>query len=206
DPHYLERRYFGGFVPYVFKDFVLSRESNGNRWVQFRQMAKREIPSWPTYRYFPSRQSASAISYGKTALWLNTLERHIGWPVLQGVLSTYFSRWKFRHPTPDDFFAVVNEVTGRDFTWYFEQVYRSPNAFDYGIDDLKSDADEQGFRTSVVVRRYGEATFPVDVVTRFENGQQLTEHWDGVDRWKQYSYDGRSRAVSAAVDPQRVLL
>jgi hypothetical protein len=206
DPHYLERRYFGGFVPFVFKDFVLSRESDGDRWARFRPMASRELASWPTYRYFPSRQSASAISYGKTALWLNTLERHLGWPTLQKILSTYFSRWKFGHPKPADFFAVVNEVTGRDFTWYFDQVYRSSNVFDYGVDELKSVADGKGFRTSVVARRYGEATFPVDVVTRFENGRTTTEHWDGLDRWKDYSYDGESRAVSAEVDPERVLL
>jgi hypothetical protein len=206
NPHYLERRYFGGFVPFVFKDFVLARESDGDRWARFRPMARRELASWPTYRYFPSRQSASAISYGKTALWLNTLERHLGWPTLQKILSTYFSRWKFGHPKPADFFAVVNEVTGSDFTWYFDQVYRSSNLFDYGVDELKSVADGKGFRTSVVARRYGEATFPVDVVTRFENGRTITEHWDGLDRWKHYSYDGESRAVSAEVDPERVLL
>jgi hypothetical protein len=97
-------------------------------------------------------------------------------------------------------------VTGRDFTWYFDQVYRSSNAFDYGVDELKSAGDGTVFRTSVVVRRYGEATFPVDVVTRFENGQRMTERWDGLDRWKHYSYDGESRAVSAEVDPERVLL
>ena len=31
----------------------------------------------------------------------------------------------FKHPKPDDFFAVVNEVSGQDLTWFFDQVYRS---------------------------------------------------------------------------------
>ena len=35
--------------------------------------------------------------------------------------------------SPQDFFAVANEVSGRDLTWFFDQVYRSSNVFDYGV-------------------------------------------------------------------------
>ena len=59
---------------------------------------------------------------------------------MQRIMSTYFERWKFRHPKPQDFFAVVNEVSGRDMTWFFDQVYRSSNVFDYALDDLKTAA------------------------------------------------------------------
>jgi len=34
----------------------------------------------------------------------------------------------------------------------------------------------------------------------------VTEHWDGVDRWKLYVYDRAVPALSAQVDPERVLL
>jgi hypothetical protein len=58
----------------------------------------------------------------------------------------------------------------------------------------------------VVVRRYGEATFPVDVVTTFADGQQITERWNGLDRRVIYTYDRGARATSVQVDPKRVLL
>jgi len=38
------------------------------------------------------------------------------------------------------------------------------------------------------------------------NGERVTEHWDGVDRWKLYAYDRPVQALSAQVDPDRVLL
>ena len=57
-----------------------------------------------------------------------------------------------------------------------------------------------------MVRRYGEAIFPVDVRVTFANGEQVDEQWSGRDRWKAYTYDRPSRAVSAQVDPERVLL
>ena len=34
----------------------------------------------------------------------------------------------------------------------------------------------------------------------------MTEQWNGQDRWKLYSYDRAAQAVSAQVDPNRVLL
>jgi len=204
EPNVLALRYFGGFVPWVFSDIALSRETEGNRLAGYRRDAKSDAQSTPTYRYFPS--TGGSITYNKTALWLNTLERRLGWPVLQRILSAHFARWQFKHPTPDDFFKVANEVSGQDLGWYFDQVYRSSNVFDYGVQELKSESDGDQYRASVVVRRYGEATFPVDVLVTFANGEGVTEHWDGKDRWKLYSYDRPSPVVSAQVDPNRVLL
>jgi hypothetical protein len=198
-PNYLAQRYFGGFVPWVFRDIAISRIDN-DRLTGYRDNAEADRQSTPTYRYWPA--TATFMSYNKTALWLHTLENYLGWPVLQKILATYFERWSFRHPQPDDFFAVVNEVSGRDMTWFFDQVYRSSNVFDYGVQALRS-ADGQ---TSVVVRRYGEAIFPVEVVTTFADGTEAREQWDGVERRMVYSYDRKARALSAVVDPARVLL
>jgi hypothetical protein len=58
----------------------------------------------------------------------------------------------------------------------------------------------------VVARRFGEATFPVDVLTTFADGSTKTEHWDGIARRTMYVYEGKSRAVSMQVDPNRILL
>ena len=146
------------------------------------------------------------MTYAKTALWLNTLERRIGWPTLQQIMATYFSRWKFKHPKPQDFFAIVNQVSRQNFTSYFDQVYRSSDVLDYGVQELKSTAEGDRFRTSVVVRRYGEVVVPVDVRVTLENGERITEQWTGRDRWRLYTYDRPSRAVSAHVDPDRTLL
>ena len=57
-----------------------------------------------------------------------------------------------------------------------------------------------------IVRRFGEAHFPVDVLVTFRNGQQVTEQWDGRERWKLYTYERAAQALSAQVDPGRILL
>ena len=203
-PEYGILRYFGGFVPYVFKDLVATREIDGNRFAGYRRAPKGDAQSTPSFRYYPA--TGSVITYNKTALWLNTLERWIGCPTEQRILSTYFSRWQFKHPKPQDFFDVANEVSGRDLSGYFAQVYRSSNAFDYGIQDLRSDKDGDQYRTLAVVRRYGEAVFPIDVCVTFADGTRVVEHWDGVDRWRLYTYNRAQPAVSAEADPGHILL
>ena len=54
-------------------------------------------------------------SYGKPALVLQTLEGLLGEETMVKVLRTYARRYRFAHPTTEDFIATVNEVTGRDW-------------------------------------------------------------------------------------------
>jgi hypothetical protein len=223
-PNYRVERFFGGFIPWQFRDLPLSRATDGNGLNGYRPAAESDDPSVPTFRYWPGTHAQ--ITYSKTALWLHTLERYLGWDTLQRILSTFFERWKFRHPRPEDFFAVVNEVSGQDLAWFFNQTYRSSNVFDYGVErvttsplsvrGLSNDnmpdpvfeerTDTALHRTTVVVRRFGEAFFPVDVVTTFADGDQAREKWDGRDRWQAYTYDRPARAVQVEVDPERTLL
>ena len=72
---------------------------------------------------------------------------------------------------------------------------------------FKADKPTPGrFRTTVVVRRLGEGIFPVDVLVTFEDGEKVRERWDGRDRWRMFTYETGVKAVSAQVDPERVLL
>jgi hypothetical protein len=200
----VEQRYFGGFVPWVIAGLPISR-LDGDRLTGYRDNAEADTQSTPTWQYWPG--TSTFITYNKTALWLHTLERHLGWPTMQRVLSTYFERWKFRHPTPMDFFAVVNEVSGQDLTWFFDQAHRSANTFDYRLQELSSEKLPSGmYRTVVVARRDGEATFPIEVVTTFDGGEQVTERWDGRERRVIYTYERAARATHARIDPRRVLL
>jgi aminopeptidase N len=223
-PNYFAKRYFGDFIPWVFKGFPLSRTGEGDRMSTYRPAATTDTPATPTWRYWPT--TAGYITYGKTALWLHTLEQMVGAPTFQRILSTYFSRWSFRHPGPADFFAIVNEISGRDFTWFFDQVYRGSGVFDYSVQMLRSEPNadrgyfgegpqrafrgsRQGqgeFATTVVVRRNGEGVFPVDVRLVLENKEEVRWQWDGRDRWKSFEVVKPSRASFVQVDPNHVLL
>src|SRR5204862_7854279 len=60
--------------------------------------------------------------------------------------------------------------------------------------------------TGLVVRRYGDAVLPVEVLVTFSDGQQVRERWDGRDRWRLYRWERPVRATTAQGDPGRTLL
>ena len=173
-------------------------------------------------------------SYGRVALTLRTLESYLGEEVMARVMRTYQQRWRYRHPAPQDFFDVVNEVSGRNMDWFFKQFFRSSNLVDYAVTQIANDPlegkvgiyDENGrkvyyseetakenfeksapkrYRSTVLVRRLGEAKAPVDVLVRFENGETIREQWDGQYRWVKYVYERPSQVKSAEVDTERKL-
>jgi hypothetical protein len=222
-PNYLVQRFFGGFIPWQYRDIALQRATDTNYMNTFRRHADRDALATPTYLLWPGTHQS--LSYHKAALMLHTLERFHSWEVMQRVLATFFTRWKFRHPAPDDFFAVLDEVTGQDHKTFIEQAYSNSHVFDYAIERLDSGniawrglgeapsgpAYEQQtldklYRTVVVARRIGSGQFPVDVLVTFADGHQERERWDGLARWQTFTFDRPARAVSAQVDPERVLL
>lgn len=53
-------------------------------------------------------------------------------------MRTFHTRFRFKHPATQDFIAVVNEVSGKDMAWFFEQMFFNTLNFDYGIASVRS--------------------------------------------------------------------
>lgn len=82
--------------------------------------------------------SYGANVYMRASTCLNTLERYLGIETMSRVMRTYHMRWRFRHPKTRDFVDAVNEVSGRDMTWFFDTLFYGTLDFDYGIASLVS--------------------------------------------------------------------
>ena len=66
-----------------------------------------------------SSSQLSAVNYRviagtKSGLWMQALERHLGEPLFDSCIHTYFRLWKFRHPYPQDFKKVVEGASGKN--------------------------------------------------------------------------------------------
>jgi hypothetical protein len=180
---------------------------------------------------FVSGGSYATNVYSKAALTLKTLENFLGEEVMAGIMRTYYERWKFRHPTTDDFVAVAEEVSGRDLGWFFDQFFRTAGALDYAVSSIRSreedeplgfyggellapksgkkgrDKDqEKVYRNEVVVQRKGELFFPQEILVTFEDGEEIRETWDGRDRWKKFIYKRPVKLKSAGLDPENKIL
>ena len=59
---------------------------------------------------FRSTYSYGGITYGKSATLLATLETLIGRDTMDEAMRTYFMRYRFTHPTTEDFLRTIEEV------------------------------------------------------------------------------------------------
>ncbi len=157
--------------------------------------------------------SYGAISYGKTASMLLTLETVVGEKTLRDALHNYFMKYRFTHPTQEDFLRTVNETAQQDLGWYWQQAVYGTQMLDYEVSraestpvnwyDPKLDEKkgETEYETQVVLHRKGDFVFPVEAEIKFDNGESDRVRWDGRDRWVRYVYTKKAQVVSVQIDP-----
>jgi hypothetical protein len=62
---------------------------------------------------FHNAESYGGVTYGKSAVLLKTLEGIIGQDTMDEALRVYFMRFRFTHPTTEDFLRTIEEVAIR---------------------------------------------------------------------------------------------
>ena len=184
--------------------------------------------AWEYY----SGGSYGANSYSKPGLFLTTIHNYLGKETMLKVMHTYADRWRFKHPKSQDFVNVVNEVSGRNLNWFFDQALYTNATLDYSVDRIVINevADSRGFdfswsvdqpdsaktkespagvdsakvyKSEVSIRRLGAFKFPVKVEVMFEGGVKVREQWDGLELWKKFTYIKPVKVISATVDPDK---
>ena len=53
------------------------------------------------------------VAYYKTNKWMQLLQKELGREVFDKAMQEYFKRWQFKHPYPEDFRKVMEEVSGK---------------------------------------------------------------------------------------------
>ena len=89
-----------------------------------------------------SMSSYGGVTYGKTATMLLSLETIVGEQTLKNALHTYFMKYRFTHPTQEDFMRTVNEVAGQDLSWYWNQAVYGTQVLDYEVLARRLDSGE----------------------------------------------------------------
>lgn len=77
-------------------------------------------------------------AYGKPSTALNILrETVMGRELFDFAFKTYANRWKFKHPTPADFFRTMEDASGVDLDWFWRGWFFTTNHVDMSIEDVK---------------------------------------------------------------------
>ncbi len=77
-------------------------------------------------------------AYGKPATALNILrETVMGRDLFDHAFKTYSNRWKFKHPTPEDFFRTMEDASAVDLDWYWRGWFYTTDYVDIGVKGVK---------------------------------------------------------------------
>ena len=128
----------------------------------------------------------------------------------------YFMKYRFTHPEKEDFLKTIEQVSGKDLRWYFNQAIYGSQVMDYKVlkiesfpvnwyqekqKDARGDDKNIVYRSSVWVQRKEDFVMPVEVEIKFDNGEAVREHWDGAARWTKFTYEKKAKVESAEIDP-----
>ena len=104
----------------------------GNRFVPKEKFLKDRFPAYPeklllramikikkdqpinTVSENFSKLNYGLVAYEKTGEWMKLLETELGKETFDRVMQTYYQRWKFKHPYPEDFKTVAEEVSSKN--------------------------------------------------------------------------------------------
>lgn len=76
-------------------------------------------------------------AYGKPATALNILRETImGRELFDIAFKEYARRWKFKHPTPADFFRTMEDASAIDLDWFWKGWFYSTDHVDISLDEV----------------------------------------------------------------------
>ncbi len=121
-------------------------------------------------------------AYGKPATALNILRETImGRELFDYAFKTYARRWKFKHPSPADFFRTMEDASGIDLDWFWRGWFYTTDHVDIAIADVqwyRLDTKNPDLENSLLAEARRQAPENISIV---RNREQIAQTQDEVD-------------------------
>ncbi|WP_209406100.1 M1 family metallopeptidase [Pseudozobellia sp. WGM2] len=149
-------------------------------------------------------------AYGKPATALNILrETVMGRELFDHAFKTYSQRWKFKHPTPEDFFRTMEDASAVDLDWYWRGWFYTTDYVDIGVKGIKkyyvTDKPSKKMQEYMAARNITEAELPPLVYLAEEGSEDADPNLKGKaptessKTLKEFMMDNLTEAERAAV-------
>ncbi len=150
------------------------------------------------------------VSYFKSAYGLTLLREQILGPErFDRAFRRYISLWAFRHPTPSDFFRLMDSEAGEDLSWFWRGWYFNNWGPDYALTHVDCLPDTQTQGAQITIQNKGWLPIPVTLqVTWADNSTSRiripSESWM-LKQTLTLNIPGNQLVKSAELDPDHVI-
>lgn len=111
-------------------------------------------------------------AYARSGMAFLILENIVGKDLVKKSLQEFVKVWKYKHPTPYDFFFSINKTTGKNLNWFWKSWFFDQGYPSLGLNDI-------GIKKERKVEVVKKGHFPVPVVVEvvFTDGtsEQITK-------------------------------
>ena len=159
-------------LPWLTRTFIPETDIRRNYYSPYLDLATSgyEEPLTIPHDWFRENVNAGQV-YFKTLAGLAQLEYVLGDSMFWAGMKEYFRRWHFKHPNLNDFKRAMQDVSGADLDYYFDEWFGSTRTIDYAASGLSSEKQSDGtYKTTVDLRNRNLGVLPVDLTLHYDDG------------------------------------
>ena len=127
------------------------------------------------------------LGYYKPSAGLTMLRENIlGEARFDKALREYINRWAFKHPTPEDFFRTIENVSGEELNWFWRGWFLNKWKIDQAVTGVKYVNGDFTKGAVIKIENIGQLPMPTELEIKFKDGTAQTEKLP-VEVWKRNS-------------------
>ncbi|MEX2566740.1 MAG: M1 family metallopeptidase [Cyclobacteriaceae bacterium] len=159
-----------------------------------------------TYPDVANTSNLGMIAYMKPAMGLVVLREYIlGEERFDNAFKAYIKTWAYKHPQPNDFFNIMENVSGENLSWFWKSWFYGTDNIDLAVENVVPYGNKQ----VVILSNKGGVPMPVKLVMTYEDGsaEEVTlpvEIWQRGDQWN-YLHQSGKKILSVQIDPDKLL-
>ena len=151
---------------------------------------------------FRDFEAYAVMTYTKPEAVYRMLQAYIGEATFTRGLHIYYEQNKLRHVSLPDFRRAMEQASGNNLRWFFDEWFRRADRLDYSFGKARvTAAPGGGFRTRLEVLRTGNAWMPITL--QIGDTRQLL---DSHSRKQTVDVHTEERPTEAILDPDWVVL
>ncbi|QRE15330.1 M1 family metallopeptidase [Flavobacterium psychrophilum] len=149
------------------------------------------------------------LAYAKPGSGLTMLrEQILGKERFDKAFRTYVARWAFKHPTPDDFFRTIENVSGEDLNWFWRSWFINNWKFDQAITKVKYVKNDPKQGVLITIENLQKMPMPVIAEVKTKSGATSiiklpVEIWQRNKSWT-FKHNSTEELESITIDPNNV--
>jgi len=154
-------------------------------------------------------KNTGILLYFKPSMALTVLrEQVLGPERFDRAFQTYIERWAYKHPTPDDFFRTMENVSGESLQWFWRAWFVNNWRLDVAVSDVKYVDNDATKGALITIDNLDKMAMPVVLEIKLKSGKTdrikfPVEIWERFSSWT-FKYPSTEEIQSVTYDPDNI--